>query len=95
MRVPPIVVVMAGVAFKVWFWWRTAPIEVHHIICIVALWLLVAVMGGIWMQRNEPKDIGEPFCSDRSQRRIDYDFEYCEYKQRDVRSGHAALARLN
>jgi hypothetical protein len=82
MRVPPLVVVTAALAFKLWLWWRTAPAEVHHIICIVALWLLVAVMAAIWMERTESKPVGEPFCSDREQRRIDYDFEYCEYKLR-------------
>jgi hypothetical protein len=84
MRVPPLVVVTAALSFKLWLWWRTAPAEVHHIICIVALWLLVAIMAAIWMERTEPKPVGEPFCSDRDQRRIDYDFEYCEFKQRNA-----------
>jgi hypothetical protein len=84
MRVPPLVVVTAGLAFKLWLWWRTAPLFVHHIICIVALWFFVAIMASIWMQRTEPKQVHEPFCADRSQRRIDYDFEYCEFKQRSA-----------
>jgi hypothetical protein len=92
MRVPPLVVVTVALAFKLWLWWRTAPAEVHHIICIVALWFLVAIMAAIWMERTEPKPVGEPFCSDREQRRIDYDFEYCEFKLRRA-LGHSAHMR--
>jgi hypothetical protein len=92
MRVPPLVVVTAALAFKLWLWWRTAPAEVHHIICIVALWFFVAIMASIWMQRTEPKQVHEPFCADREQRRrVDWDYELCEWKLRDVRSGHSAL----
>ncbi len=91
MRVAPWLVVVAAIAIKLWFWWRTAPVEAHHIICIVALWFLVAVMGGIWMQRTEPKEVPEFICSDLSQRRIDWDYELCEWKLRDVRLGHSAL----
>src|SRR5688572_13354612 len=92
MRVAPWLVVVAALAFKLWLWWRTAPAEAHHIICIVALWFFVAIMATIWMQRTEPKDVQEFICSDPAQRRrIDWDYELCEWKLRNVRSGHSAL----
>ena len=81
-------VVLAAIVFKIWFVGRMmTPQERAHVVFVAACWLLVAIMAAIWMQRTEPKGIGEPFCSDRAQRRIDYDFEYCEFKQRDVRLG--------
>jgi hypothetical protein len=84
MRVPPWAVVTAGLAFKLWLWWRTAPLFVHHIICIVALWLLVAVMAAIWMQRTEPKRVHEVICFDPAQRSPFNDYDLCEYKLRSA-----------
>jgi hypothetical protein len=84
MRVPAAVVVAVAVAFKIWLWWRTLPLAAHHIICIVALWFFVAIMAAIWMQRTEEKRGYEFICSDPAQRRMDYDYELCEYKLRSV-----------
>lgn len=93
MRVPRWLVVIAALFFKYWLVCRVmTPQERAHVALIVALWLLVAVMAAIWMQRNEPKSVGEPICSDPAQRGTDHDFEYCEFKQRRA-LGHPALTR--
>ena len=49
MRVPVPVVVMVAIAFKLWLWWRTLPPGAHHVICIVGLWLALAVLFGARM----------------------------------------------
>jgi len=84
-------VVLSAIVFKLWFVARMMTPRDIIILRIAAFGLLVlmlTIMGGC-----KEKTSGEPFCSDPAQRRIDYDFEYCHFKQRDVRSGHAALAR--
>jgi hypothetical protein len=83
MRVPPLVVVTAGLAFKLWLWWRTAPLFVHHIICIVALWFFVAIMAAIWMERTEKRRPTEIYCSDWSSERSEKGVE-CQFKLRDA-----------
>jgi hypothetical protein len=91
MRVPPIVVVMGAVILKVWLWWRTLPLEAHHIFCIVALWFLVAVMAAMWIQRTETYQPHELYCRDEAQK---WDMEErCELKLRNARLGHSALKR--
>lgn len=83
MRVPPLVVVTVALAFKIWLWWRTAPAEVHHIICFVALWFLVAVMAAIWMERTEKSRPAELYCSDWSSERSEKGVE-CQFKLRNA-----------
>ena len=94
MRVPVVVVVLGAIAFKLWLAIRVmTPQERQHVIFVVACWLFVAIMAAIWLSRTEPKDVGEPFCSDPAQRRIDYDFEMCEWKQRNVRTGASIISK--
>ena len=90
MRVSPVVVVIGAVAFKLWLWWRTAPAEFHHVLCIVCLWLLVTVMAAIWMQRTEPVATQAPveiFCNDMMSPGPTEWPIYCEHKLRRASRG--------
>jgi hypothetical protein len=76
-------VVLAALVFKYWLVYRMMTPQDIVLLRIAAFGLLVlmlTIMGGCTPQKPQP--VGEPFCSDREQRRIDYDFEYCEFKQR-------------
>lgn len=33
-----ILAVLAAVCFWLWAWWRSLPVEAHHVFCVVALW---------------------------------------------------------
>lgn len=96
MRVPPAVVVIGAVVFKIWLVSRImTPREWAHVTCIVAMFFMIAVMAAIWMKRvEEPRHRPAEFiCSDPAQRNPSYDYELCEFKLRNVRLGHSAHLR--
>jgi hypothetical protein len=95
MRIPPTLVVFGAVAFKLWLFCRMLTPQQIIILKIAGFALVVLMLTIMGMPKEEKRsqEIGEPFCSDRPQRRMDYDFEYCEFKLRDVRLGHSVPMR--
>ncbi len=86
-------VVLAAIIFKYWLVYRMMTprdVLILRIAAFALLVLMLTIMGG---RPSENKRPDEFICSDPAQRRPDYDYELCEHKLRDVRSGHYAPMR--